>query len=201
MKKFFLVISLFFFSFQSFAGQSGLSDQVVNFVDDVGNKIVKTANEKNISEEKKKAKIVAIIDGVIDSDWIAHFVLGKNYKTATDPQRERFTKLYRDFMINTYGPKFRNYNGRKFEVREVVEQNGFYVAKAEFLPRDSNVAISVDFRVKERGGKLVILDFIAEGISLIETQRSEFNSAISQNGMEKFLNDLEVRVKKLKAEK
>jgi phospholipid transport system substrate-binding protein len=198
MKKYFLAIFLFCFSSQSFAAQGGLSDQVVTFVSDVGNKIVKTANEKNISEEKKREKIIAIIDGVIDSDWIAHFVLGKNYKTAADPQRERFTKLYRDFMINTYGPKFRNYNGRKFEVKEVVEQNGFYVAKAELLPRDSNVAISVDFRVKERGGKLTILDFIAEGISLIETQRSEFNSAIARDGMGKFLDDLSERVRKLK---
>ena len=44
----------------------------------------------------------------------------------------------------------------------------------------------------------MILDFIAEGISLIETQRSEFNSAISQNGMDKFLDILQERVEKLK---
>lgn len=203
MKKFIQALaSLCFaicFSSQAFAQAHPRSNDVSKFVNEVGNKIISIANEKNVSEAKKKDKIIAVIDGAIDADWIAHFVLGKNYKTASEAQRERFTKLYRDFMINTYGPKFKNYNGRKFEVKEVVEQNTFYVAKAEFLPRESNVPISVDFRVKERGGKLVILDFIAEGISLIETQRSEFNSAISQNGMDKFLEDLTERVKKLKA--
>jgi phospholipid transport system substrate-binding protein len=104
-------------------------------------------------------------------------------------------------MINTYGPKFKDYNGRKFTVNEVIEQGGFYIAKAEFLPHDSNTPISVDFRVKERNGKLVILDFIAEGISLIETQRSEFNSAISQKGTDKFLDELTERVEKLKKAK
>ena len=84
---------------------------------------------------------------------------------------------------------------------EVNQQGGFYIAKSEFLPKDSNVPIDVQFKVKERNGKLVILDFIAEGISLIETQRSEFNSAISQKGVEKFLSDLEVRVKNLKSQK
>lgn len=142
-----------------------------------------------------------MIDGAIDAEWIGRFVLGKNYKTATDAQRQRFTSLYRDFMINTYGPKFKNYNGRKFTVNEITEQGGFYVAKSEFLPRDSNVPISVDFRVKERNGKLVILDFIAEGISLIETQRSEFNSAISQKGTDQFLDELAVRVDNLKKQK
>ena len=81
----------------------------------------------------------------------------------------------------------------------MVSQNGFYVAKAEFLPKDSNIPILVDFRVKERNGKLVILDFIAEGISLIETKRSEFSSAISQSGMDTFLDDLDDRVKRLKS--
>lgn len=199
MKKIILSIFLIVLSSQSWAQKADQSDQVKEFVDKIGKKIVAIANEKATSEEKKKTKIIAIIDQSIDSDWIAHFVLGKNYKTANDKERERFTKLYRDFMINTYGPKFKNYDGRKFTVNEVTEQSGFYVAKAEFLPRDSNVPISVDFRVKERNGKLVILDFIAEGISLIETQRSEFNSAISQDGMDKFLDNLASRVKRLKA--
>ncbi len=101
-------------------------------------------------------------------------------------------------MINTYGPKFKNYNGKKFEVLSVEQQNGFYVAKCEFIPRDSNNSINVQFRVKDRDGKLLVLDFVTEGISLIETQRSEFSSAISEKGMDKFMNDLAERVKVLK---
>jgi phospholipid transport system substrate-binding protein len=198
MKKLLFVAAIFFTNSLGFAAEQK-SSEVKTFVEEVGNNIIKIAGESKLSESNKKDKIIAVIDTAIDSNWIARFVLGKNYKTATDPQKERFTKLYRDFMINTYGPKFKNYNGRSFTVNEVVEQGGFFIAKAEFLPKNSNVPISVDFRVKERDGKLAILDFIAEGVSLIETQRSEFNSAISQNGIEKFLNDLDTRVKKLKA--
>lgn len=198
MKKLFIIFFLSIFSSSAIAQNATSDDKVRTFVNDIGNRIIKVAGEK-IPENKKKDKIITIIDGVIDYNWIARFVLGKNFKNANEAQRQAFTKLYRDFMINTYGPKFKNYNGRKFEVLNVTEQNGFYVAKSEFLPKDSNVAISVDFRVKEKDGKLLILDFIAEGVSLIETQRSEFNSAISQNGMDKFLLDLKARVEKLKA--
>lgn len=195
MKKFIAACLIFLIASPSFAA----APEVQKFVEEIGNTIIKIASDTSLSETKKKDKIIAVIDTAIDSNWIGRFVLGKNYKTANDAEKERFTKLYRDFMINTYGPKFKNYNGRKFTVNEVVEQGGFFIAKAEFLPRTSNVPISVDFRVKERDGKLVILDFIAEGVSLIETQRSEFNSAISQSGMDKFLDDLEARVKKLKS--
>ncbi|OFW80478.1 MAG: hypothetical protein A2887_05075 [Alphaproteobacteria bacterium RIFCSPLOWO2_01_FULL_40_26] len=199
MKKILVAFLIAIFSSQAMAQEVSKAKEVDEFVEIIGNKIVKVAGEKATSDAKKREKIIAIIDGVIDANWIARFVLGKNYKTANDEQRQRFTALYRDFMINTYGPKFKNYDGKKFTVNEVKQQGSFYVAKAEFLPRESNVPISVDFRVKEKNGKLLILDFIAEGISLIETQRSEFNSAIAQNGMDKFLDDLAERVKKLKS--
>ncbi len=195
MKKYFLITTLILFSLNSFASPTNQS--VEKFVDKIGKEIVSIANQNELSDKKKEDKIIAVIDGAIDSDWIARFVLAKNYKTSSDQQKAKFTKLYREFMIKTYGPKFKKYNGRKFEVKEVNEQSSFYIAKAEFTPRDSNVPISVNFRVKERGNKLVILDFIAEGVSLIETQRSEFNSAISQNGMDQFLKDFEARVKNL----
>lgn len=196
MKKILIALLLSLFSFNAFA-QSGNDKAVKEFVETIGNKIINIAGQK-ISENEKRKQIIAVIDNVIDSDWIARFVLSKNYRLANDVQKEEFRKLYREFMINTYGPKFKNYNGRKFTVNQVVIQQSFYVAKAEFLPRDSNVPISVDFRVKEKDGKLVILDFIAEGVSLIETQRSEFNSAISQSGMEQFLKNLQARVEQLK---
>lgn len=202
MKKLFAAILVTVFCTSSaLAEGADKSAEVRKFVEEVGNKVVVIANDAKTPDAKRRTKIIELVDGSIDPDWIARFVLGKNYKAANDAQRDSFTKLYRDFMINTYGPKFKNYNGRKFTVNEVVERSGFYVAKAEFLPKDSNTPISVDFRVKERNGKLVILDFIAEGISLIETQRSEFNSAISQKGMDKFLEELTERVAKLKQQK
>lgn len=201
MKKLLITLFAIFYASQAAAQDASKSGAVRKFVEEIGNKVITIAGDKQIAEAKKREKIITVIDEAIDAEWIGRFVLGKNYKTATDPQRQRFTSLYRDFMINTYGPKFKDYNGRKFTVNEVLEQGGFYIAKAEFLPHDSKVAISVDFRVKERGGKLVILDFIAEGISLIETQRSEFNSAISQKGVDKFLDELTERVEKLKRQK
>lgn len=197
MKKITTALLIFFISNTALAKDPDQSIKVKNFVNQIGKEIISIANEKG-SESKKRDKIIEVIDVAIDSNWIARFVLGKNYRRANSEQRKKFTELYRKFMINTYGPKFKNYNGRSFEVKEVQKQRGFYVAKSEFLPRESNVPILVDFRVKERKGKLVILDFIAEGISLIETQRSEFNSAIAQKGIDNFLDDLSDRVEKLK---
>lgn len=197
-----LVIALIVFSsFSSFAKEDEDLQEARVFIEEIGNKIINIANEKNISDAKIREKIIAEIDRVIDSEWIAKFVLGKNYKNLTEQQKLSFVGLYREFMINTYGPKFKNYNGKKFTVNEVTRQNSFFIAKAEFLPKESDTSIMTDFRVKKRDGKFYVLDFIAEGISLIETQRSEFNATIDKNGVEPFLKNLEAKVKNLKNNK
>jgi phospholipid transport system substrate-binding protein len=183
---------------QSFAMANDQSAKVQKFIEHVGNGIIAIAKEEGLKEKEKKDKIINLIDESIDAKWIASFVLSKNYRKASKVQKEKFISLYREFMINTYGPKFKNYNGKSFSVTKVDKRGRYHIAQAEFMPADSNVAISVNFRVKERKGKLVILDFIAEGISLIETQRSEFNSAISRKGIDGFLVDLEKRVERLK---
>ncbi|MSP33295.1 MAG: ABC transporter substrate-binding protein [Rickettsiales bacterium] len=201
MKKIIALIVFTFLTNSALAQTVNISDNVIKFIDHLGNKIISIAAEKQTSESAKKQKIIAEIDRVIDTAWIGHFVLGKNYKDASEAQRTRFMELYRQFMINTYGPKFKNYNGKSFNVISVDQQGGFYVAKCNFWPKDSTTAINVQFRVKERNGKLAVLDFVTEGISLIETQRSEFNSAISEKGMEQFINDLAKRVYELKNKK
>jgi len=204
MRNFFRLLAIAIialYSVNSFAKEDLELQEVKIFVEEIGNKIINIAGEKNIPEAKIRDKIIAEIDRVIDSEWIAKFVLGKNYKNLSDQQKLDFVRLYREFMINTYGPKFKNYNGKKFTVNEVTRQNSFFIAKAEFLPKESDTAIMTDFRVKKKDGKFYVLDFIAEGISLIETQRSEFNATIDQNGVEPFLKNLDQKVKNLKNNK
>jgi len=194
----FLFTIFLLFSINVNANENELQEEARKFIENIGNKIIAVAKEKKYSESLKRQKIIDIVDSSIDPSWISRFVLGKNFKNFNDQQKTKFTKLYRDFMIYTYGPKFKDYNGRKFQVNEISFKNNTYLVKSEFLPKDSDIPILVDFKVKRNEEGFLILDFIAEGISLIETQRSEFNSVISEKGIDKFLEDLEVKIKKLK---
>jgi phospholipid transport system substrate-binding protein len=172
--------------------------KIQDFIQNVGEDIVKITSSKSQSKAQVEHKMIALVDRIIDPDWISRFVLGKYYKTISDQQKARFSDLYRKYMINTYGPKFQNYNVTKFTLLSSEDQNSFYLVKCEFVQKDSNTPVSVDFRVKSKDGKISVIDLITEGISLIETQRSEFSSAISQGGAEKFLDDLQQKVNNLK---
>ena len=199
MKKTLLVILLTFLSFSvANSKDQDETSEAKKFIEKLGNSVIEISGNSKLSADEKSNKIISLIDDSIDSNWISRFVLGSHYNNSSDTQKERFRDLYRQFRINTYGPKFKNYQGTNFIVKDVSKQNRFYLVKTDFITKKSDPAIAIDFRVRKSGDKFVVLDFIAEGISLIETQRSEFGSAISKSGMDKFLEDLELRVSKLK---
>jgi phospholipid transport system substrate-binding protein len=199
MKKIFFTL-FFLFNHQTLAQNNPPQDMIRDFVQILGDQIIDVAKDKSLSEVQRKQKIINLIDKSTDSKWIARFVLGKNHKTANEEQKKQFMSMYREFMINTYGPKFNSYDGKKFTVNSVEKQSNFYLVKSEFTPKNSEVVIFFDFRIKENEGNFLIVDFIAEGVSLIETQRSEFNSSINEEGMDKFLENLKKRIDILRLE-
>ena len=197
MKLFFKIFLITIIIFTNKATAQNIANKniaVQNFIQDFGDKIISIANDKKGKDSQKKQQIINLIDQNIDANWIAKFVLGSHYKNTTDTQKEQFFSLYRKFMINTYAPKFNSYNGKNFTVNNISKQSSFFLVKAQFYPKDNPNPINLDFRVKEQNNKLVIVDFIAEGISLLETQRSEFDSAIKNAGIEQFLLDLNSKI-------
>jgi len=195
--KFFMVL-LAFTTNQSYSQNVSKDEMVKNFVQIIGDEIIDVAKNKKLTEVQKKQQIIKLIDKSTDANWIGRFVLGKYFKTATVEQKNTFMSYYREFMINTYGPKFNSYDGKKFTVNSVEKQSNFFLVKSEFVPQNSDVVVFFNFRVKENEGNFLIIDFIAEGVSLIETQRSEFNSSINEQGMDKFLENLKIRIDELK---
>ncbi len=187
----------------SFANET---KEVEILINDLGNKIIKIADDKKLNINQKRDQLIKTIDAVIDNDWISKFVLGKNYRLANDEQKEQFKKLYHEFMINSYSSKFTGYSGETFSIASVNNDGNYYTAKCFFYNKGNSPAINIDFRVKKNNdtsvnkSNFLIFDIVAEGISLIETQRSEFGAVIAKDGLDKFIIDLKERNAKLKAE-
>ena len=197
LKKILLILTITFLILNN--AISSESKEAETFIKNFGNKIITTASNKSFSVEERKQQLIKEIENIVDSKWISRFVLAKHYGTASKLQKDRFEGLYHDFMIYTYAPSFKGYNNEKFEIIDSMQQGKYYVVKCLFFPSEGP-KVNVSFRLKKANGtnNFVLLDIIAEGVSLIETQRSEFGSVISTKGLDKFLDDLEVRVKNLK---
>jgi phospholipid transport system substrate-binding protein len=160
--------------------------------------------QASADENEKEKRLISLFQNHVDTEWMAHFVLGRYTKTADDSQLGKFNDLYKDYMLNSYVPRFKSYSGQGFEVLRVQDSAGDkHVAQMKIKQKDpSKPDIRVDYVFhQDAKGNFKIIDIIGEGVSLISTQRSDFGGIISKDGMDKFLEVLGTKVSAIKGNK
>ena len=76
----------------------------------------------------------------------------------------------------------------------MLEYQNEYLVKTE-IKSENNKSFRIDYKIrKESDGSYKIFDIIAEGISMITTQRSEFGSILSRNNISFLIEKLEAKV-------
>jgi phospholipid transport system substrate-binding protein len=203
MKKIILSVTIFLLLSgqvlsQSFAAKN---DELKDFINSLGTEIISVASNKKTNKIKKKELLAGTFNENVDTEWMTKFVLGRHYRVATTSQKKQFRELYNQFIIESYAPKFIEYGGAKFSIIDIINNDNYDVVKCIFNLGEGGADLNLDFRVRTKINnykqKNLVFDFVAEGISLIETQRSEFGSVIVRDGLEKFLTDLESKNKQL----
>ncbi|MDE3016414.1 MAG: ABC transporter substrate-binding protein [Pseudomonadota bacterium] len=122
----------------------------------------------------------------VDIDWIARFVLGRSWNTASDEQRQRYTSLYRKYLTETYVSNFADDPGKRIRDIKILdvgdgEDNHFTVRTRMMLANAHD--LRVNYLVREQGGRYEVLDIVIENVSLIETHRAEFAALASKAGV------------------
>lgn len=172
------------------------SQDVEKFVDTLGNKVLNLLKDKSASDASKEEQLKTIFRDNVDTDWIGQFVLGKYWREAKPEQQKKYLSLYRDFLIESYTGRFKEYSGESFKITgSRAEGADKFLLNTEIV-RPNNPSVIVDYKVKTNGSSFKVYDIIVEGVSLITTQRSEFTSVVSKNGIDALIGALEKRLKK-----
>ncbi|WP_417656490.1 MlaC/ttg2D family ABC transporter substrate-binding protein [Pseudidiomarina aestuarii] len=126
----------------------------------------------------------------VDSVYAAKRVLGRNLKDTTEEQRQEFYKVFRDYLIATYGRAFTQYDETKHTV-EFDNANRF---------EEGSKAVTVYTRVIEQGRPPIRMDFkmryddndnlwkaydmVVEGVSLLNSKAAEISAVIRSRGID-----------------
>lgn len=166
-------------------------DKASEFVKNLNNKVLSVMKNKNSSDDKKDIELKNILKTSVDIDWVAKFTLGKHWNTAKESQKKRYLKAYRDYVIFTYLPHFRDYKDQQIILKNgrVISEDKYAVAA--LLKQPGKEDMSLEYMIhKNQQGSLRVYDFNVEGISMINTQRSDFNSAVSRKNLDHLITRL-----------
>ena len=180
----FAMLLLAIFSAPLLAKAAGDNEQAsLDFVKATAEKGLTFLSRPNSTEEEKKSEFKSLLGNSFDMDSIARFSLGQYWNTTTPTQKQEYMALFRKMVVNVYAQRFGDYKGQKFEVKSARPVgNGDVLVTSFIIPTDGSDNIQVDWRVRNKGGTMKIVDVLVSGVSMSVTQRSDFSSVIQRGG-------------------
>jgi len=177
-------------------------DDASAFANDLGHQALGIITDTSVPKQEKRARLEALFQKNVDIDWIGKFVLGRNWRDATEDQQKRYLENYKAFLIKHYTSNLTEFTDANFQVTKVTPEDtgGNVVTMRMKRPNAEDVIVDYTIRKKDGDG-LKVYDITVEGVSLITTQRSEFASVVSQKGIDYLIDQLAARSKEEEKDK
>ena len=166
-----------------------------SLIEQVSTQVLTILSDRGLSDRQKFDDLVGLLSQPIDLDLVARLILGRHWRSANDARREAYLELFREYALANLASKLHLYQGQSFEVTgaEAVSKQDAVVTSRILNPGEA--PLQVDWRLRARDdGRLVVIDLIVAGVSLIVTLRSEFAAVIERQGFDGLLVELRRRI-------
>ena len=154
------------------------------FIREIGDKVMAILVDASKNDAQKLADLKTMLDSYTDLDLMARLVLGRYWRTSSAEERDTYVKLFHELLMKTLAARLGDYNGQTFQIvgSQAVSDTDSTVA-TRIIRVGGKPPLKVDWRVRNEDGKLAIIDVVAEGVSLVVSQRNEVGSVVERDGM------------------
>jgi len=154
------------------------------FVQSLADEAIKSLAIDGVEQEERVKRFRVLLNKHFDVPAIGRWVLGRYWRKASKEQRADYMGLFEDLIIATYVNQFTGLSGEVLEVTESITNKGKKdaIVRSEILRPKGQPPVKIDWRVRAPKGEFKIVDVVVEGVSMSQTQRSEFGSVIKREG-------------------
>lgn len=112
------------------------------------------------------------------------------WQSASPAQRAQFQQEFTRLLIRTYASALSSYEDQVIKFYPVRAAGSHTVQVNSQIQSSQNQPISVSYRLVNTGGGWKLYDMSVEGVSMLESFRSQFADILSQGSMESLLSRL-----------
>ncbi len=167
---------------------AGRAEEAAAFIRRIADRALAILTDENKTETERVAELERLLEQATDLDLIAKLVLGSYWRKATPEQRRRYLELFRKMIRKQIATNISRYDGQRIEIvgsREIDDRDTMVSTLVHGAEKDP--PYRVDWRVRRSNGRHLVIDVVAEGVSLLITKRKEFREIVSSKGIEGLL--------------
>jgi phospholipid transport system substrate-binding protein len=153
------------------------------FISGLADKAIEAMTMPKVSKSERVKHFKVLLNENFAVKTIARYVIGRYWKRATQSEKEEYLNLFQEMLAVNYINRFSEYAGENLNViKSSVSSSKDAIVHSQIV-RDGTQPVSVDWQVRSKDNvTFKIIDIKVEGVSLGQTQKSEFSSVIRQNG-------------------
>ncbi len=181
----FLVLALA----SSAAGGRALADcdGARDFIRAAAERAVAVLNASGATEAQRVQGMNTLLFEVADLPLIARLVLGRNWNSASPAQRTAYLDAFRVYALDSLAARFAKLDGGvRFTLLDrcvEVDDRDTLLATDVTMPSRPQPT-RIDWRVRQSDGEYRLIDVSIEGVSLVVSNRSEFDSVVQRQGLD-----------------
>ena len=181
------LLALLFFSIICVSGSysnsyaNDFTNGAEKFVESLANNAISSLTSKKLTEKERQYNFRELLHNYFDINGIGKWALGRYWRKASPSERKEYLGLFENLIVGTYSNRFNAYSNEKLSVKGSTSRGKFALVRSH-LNRNNQKPIRVEWRVTQPDKNYKIFDIVVEGVSMIQTQRSEFSSVIRRNG-------------------
>ena len=189
MKQFGFVLLLGLLLLPGYAAEAPAKapDQLTREVSD---QILSLLRANRDAYAKDHKKLYAMVDEVVlpqfDFRAMSRSVLARHWREATEDQRARFTKEFRDLLVRTYATALLKYTNEEivFLPFSVKAGDQTAVVRTEVKQASGAPPVAIHYGFFHTDGAWKVYDLTIEGVSLVTNYRSTYAAKIKNEGLD-----------------
>jgi phospholipid transport system substrate-binding protein len=158
--------------------------------------------DANVGQDEKEAAFRGLFREAFDVPGISRFVLGKHWTRAGPDQREAFMASFEEMHMRRFLPLFAEFSKDMISIGRFKEEKnnpGYYLVGST-IQRPNETPIAVIWRLRDNDGDFVVMDVIAEGVSMAISLRHEYGEVVQNHGIDGLIARLKEKNARLSAE-
>ena len=146
--------------------------------------------------KRDPAKVAQLVDKYLlphfDTEYSARLVLGKYWRTATLDQRQHFIDAFYHSLLSNYGAALTEFTADKLKIYPTTVDPSKPIATVRTeVKRDNGDRVSVNYYMHKTPQGWKAWDVVIDGISYVNSYRTDFGEQIEQQGIDSVIKRLE----------
>src|SRR6516162_4086270 len=178
------------------AAASGAEQGPSEVVHDAAQGMLQALDKDRAAFRRDPSKVSELVNTYLlphwDTEYSARLVLGQYWRTATPEQRQHFIDAFYHSLLANYGAALSEFTADRLKIFPTTVDPAKSTATVRTeVKRDNGDRVSVNYYMRKTPQGWKAWDVVIDGISYVNSYRTDFSAQIEQQGIDAVIKRLE----------